>query len=81
MVAFGARLGRDDALRARLDGWAADLAVFVVERYGSELTGVITQTIDRWDGREAARKIELTWAVTCSSSASTAPSSVAWSGS
>ena len=59
LVAFGSRLGRDDALRARLDGWAADLAVFVVERYGSELTGVITQTIDRWDGREAARKIEL----------------------
>ncbi len=59
LMAFGERLGHDDALRARLDGWASDLAVFVVERYGSELTGVITQTIDRWDGREAARKIEL----------------------
>ncbi len=59
LVAFGDRLGRDDALRARLDGWGADLAVFVVERYGNELTAVITQTIDRWDGREASRKIEL----------------------
>lgn len=59
LVAFGDRLGRDDALRARLDGWCADLAVFVVERYGNELTAVITQTIDRWDGREASRKIEL----------------------
>jgi hypothetical protein len=35
LVDFGERLGRDDALRARLDGWASDLAVFVVERYGS----------------------------------------------
>ena len=33
--------------------------MFAVERYGSELTSVITQTIERWDGREAARKIEL----------------------
>ena len=33
---------------------AADAAVFVVERYGSELTAVITHTIERWDGKEAA---------------------------
>ncbi|MEP6814999.1 MAG: DUF445 domain-containing protein [Marmoricola sp.] len=59
LVSFGERLGRDDDLRARLDGWGSDLAVFVVDRYGNELTAVITQTIDRWDGREAARKIEL----------------------
>ena len=56
---FGARLGTDEALRTRLDGYAADLAVFVVTRYGDELTTVITHTIERWDGREAARKIEL----------------------
>ena len=57
--AFGERLGRDATLRARLDRYAADLAVFVVGRYGDELTAVITHTIDRWDGKEAARKIEL----------------------
>ena len=56
---FGDRLSHDDALRARVDRYAADLAVFVVERYGDELTAVITHTIDRWDGKEAARKIEL----------------------
>jgi uncharacterized membrane-anchored protein YjiN (DUF445 family) len=33
--------------------------VFAVERYGAEITTVITHTIDRWDGKEAARKIEL----------------------
>jgi uncharacterized membrane-anchored protein YjiN (DUF445 family) len=59
LMAFGERLARDDALRDRLDGWGSDLAVFVVDRYGNELTAVITQTIERWDGREAARKIEL----------------------
>ena len=40
-------------------GCAADVAVFAVERYGAELTTVITHTIERWDGKEAARRIEL----------------------
>jgi uncharacterized membrane-anchored protein YjiN (DUF445 family) len=59
LVAFGERLQRDDELRAKLDLYAADLVVFAVTRYGDELTTVITHTINRWDGREAARKIEL----------------------
>ena len=57
--AFGGRLTCDAALRTKLDGYAADLAVFAVSRYGDELTAVITHTIDRWDGKEAARRIEL----------------------
>ncbi len=56
---FSTRLAEDDALRQRIDQWAADLAVFTVDRYGTELTAVITHTIERWDGREAARRIEL----------------------
>jgi uncharacterized membrane-anchored protein YjiN (DUF445 family) len=59
LTAFGHRLLGDKPLRAKLDRYAADLAVFVVGRYGDELTAVITHTIERWDGREAARKIEL----------------------
>ncbi len=56
---FAERIGHDDGLRARLDGAAADAAVFIVERYGTEVTAVITHTIERWDGREASRRIEL----------------------
>jgi uncharacterized membrane-anchored protein YjiN (DUF445 family) len=59
LEAFSARLGTDAKLRDRLDGLAADAAVFVVDRYGAEVTAVITHTIERWDGREAARRIEL----------------------
>ena len=59
LVRFGDRMAGDEALRNRLDGYATDLAVFAVGRYGDELTAVITHTIDRWDGKEAARKIEL----------------------
>ncbi|MFL6155478.1 MAG: DUF445 domain-containing protein [Marmoricola sp.] len=59
LVAFGARLQNDQALARRLDTWAADAAVFGVRRYGGELTAVITTTVARWDGQEAAARIEL----------------------
>lgn len=56
---FGRRLCADAALRERLDALAADATVYVVKRYGKEATAVITHTIERWDGREASRRIEL----------------------
>jgi uncharacterized membrane-anchored protein YjiN (DUF445 family) len=59
LTRFGERLLADEELRTRLDRYAADLAVFAVGRYGRELTAVITHTIERWDGKEAARRIEL----------------------
>ena len=59
LTTFAGRLSADTALQRRIDGLVADAAVFVVERYGAEVTGVITHTIERWDGQEAARKIEL----------------------
>lgn len=58
-TAFAERLVSDATLRDRLDGLAADAAVFAVARYGTEVTTVITHTIERWDGKEAARRIEL----------------------
>lgn len=59
VVRFGERLGGDAALREKLNRFAADAAVFTVKRYGSELTAVITHTVERWDGKEAAERIEL----------------------
>jgi uncharacterized membrane-anchored protein YjiN (DUF445 family) len=59
LVAFAERLLDDDTKRRRLDGLVADGAVFAVDRYGTELTAVITHTIQRWDGKEAAERIEL----------------------
>ena len=59
LVAFADRIAADRAMRDRLDTWAADAAVFAVRRYGGELTAVITHTVERWDGKEAAQRIEL----------------------
>lgn len=59
LTELGVRLRADAGLRTRIDRVVADVSVFAVERYGAEITAVITHTIQRWDGREAARRIEL----------------------
>jgi uncharacterized membrane-anchored protein YjiN (DUF445 family) len=57
--AFGARLVAEPELQAKVDGWLADLAAHVANGYRGELTTLITDTVERWDGRETARRIEL----------------------
>lgn len=56
---FGTQVVEDQTLSRRLDGYVEDAVAYLVGRYGSELTTVITETIDRWDGKEAADRIEL----------------------
>jgi uncharacterized membrane-anchored protein YjiN (DUF445 family) len=60
MVAdLGTRLTADDALQGKVDRWAEDALAYVVVNYRDELTTTITETVRRWDGQEAARRIEL----------------------
>ncbi|HET7328924.1 MAG TPA: DUF445 domain-containing protein [Nocardioidaceae bacterium] len=56
---FGQRLLVDDLLRDRLDGYACDAVAYVARTYGREIAGVISDTVDRWNGKEAAARIEL----------------------
>lgn len=56
---FGARVVAEAPLQEQLDQWGAEATAVLVDRYGAELTTVISSTIERWDGREAADKIEL----------------------
>ena len=56
---LGARVESDDELRASLDRRLGETVGYVVRTYGRELSTVISQTIDRWDGNEAAQRIEL----------------------
>ncbi|MDO5498224.1 MAG: DUF445 domain-containing protein [Propionibacteriaceae bacterium] len=56
---FAERLGSDDELRTRLEGRFNDVVCFLVQRYGPELAGVISHTVESWNADEASRKIEL----------------------
>ncbi|KHL11185.1 UNVERIFIED_CONTAM: membrane protein [Mumia flava] len=53
------RIADEPAAQRRLDGLLGDTAAFVVSNYGSEIATVISETVNRWDGREASRRIEL----------------------
>jgi uncharacterized membrane-anchored protein YjiN (DUF445 family) len=55
----GERLQRDQRWQHAVDRAAGLVANYVADHYRDEITQVITDTIDRWDGRDAARRIEL----------------------
>ena len=51
---------RDDAnLRDKVDNWIVRAAQHLVSQYGTEITAIITETIERWDADEASKRIEL----------------------
>lgn len=59
LVSLGGRLQHDEDLRERVDRRVGEIISGVVDTYGAELVPVISQVIERWDGKEAAERIEL----------------------
>ena len=59
IASFGTRLAGDAALQASLDRYAQDAAGHLVTSYRDEVATVVSETIERWDGEEASRRIEL----------------------
>ena len=59
VVHIGESLRDDEDLRIKVDNWIVRAAKHLVEQYGTEITAVITETIERWDADEASRRIEL----------------------
>ncbi|NVK81392.1 DUF445 domain-containing protein [Streptomyces morookaense] len=58
ILSLGARMTEDARLRAKVDGWLEDAAVYVVTTYRDEITLLITDTIAGWDAEHTSRKIE-----------------------
>jgi uncharacterized membrane-anchored protein YjiN (DUF445 family) len=56
---FGRRLAGDPELQKSVDRYVQDAAGHLVTSYRDEVATVISETIERWDGREASRRIEL----------------------
>ncbi|MDX6234838.1 MAG: hypothetical protein QOH68_3966, partial [Nocardioidaceae bacterium] len=57
--AFGQRLIDDPELDRRIDATISDVAAYAVNHYGSEVATIISATVNRWDGKETAERIEL----------------------
>ncbi|MEU4210468.1 DUF445 domain-containing protein [Streptomyces sp. NPDC026206] len=58
VLSLGARMTADERLRAKVDGWLEDAAVYVVTTYRDEITSLITETVAGWDAEQTSRKIE-----------------------
>ncbi len=56
---LGERLRTDPLLAARVEGTLERLAAGVARTWSGEFTRLITDTVERWDGRETAERIEL----------------------
>ena len=59
LIALGGRLSEDVELRSKVDNWLQGVATYVVSNYRGEITTLITDTVQRWDAEETARKVEL----------------------
>ena len=59
LQSLGNRLMEDEEFAARIDTVLADVAAYVVNNYGHELATIISATVNRWDGKETADRIEL----------------------
>jgi len=59
LMSIGERLTTDADLRAKVDGWIEGAAAYVATHYAEEITTLITDTVERWDGEETSRKVEL----------------------
>jgi uncharacterized membrane-anchored protein YjiN (DUF445 family) len=59
VIHIGESLRDDSDLRDKVDNWIVRAAQHLVSQYGTEITAIITETIERWDADEASRRIEL----------------------
>ncbi|MBF6053568.1 membrane protein [Streptomyces eurocidicus] len=58
LLSLGERMKADEKLRAKVDRWLEDAAVYVVTTYRDEITALITDTVASWDADHTSRKIE-----------------------
>ncbi len=56
---FGRRLTTDEELAGKINRWISDGAGYLVRTYRSDIAGIISETVERWDAEETSRKIEL----------------------
>jgi uncharacterized membrane-anchored protein YjiN (DUF445 family) len=59
VLELGARLESDATLQVKADAWMTEAAAYLVRTYRHDIAGVISETVERWDPREATEKIEI----------------------
>ena len=58
VIRFGESILEDPALADKIDGWAEDSAIYLINTYGHEIAALITETIESWDPEATSLRIE-----------------------
>ncbi|MBX7025479.1 DUF445 domain-containing protein, partial [Providencia rettgeri] len=56
---FGRKLESDATLQYKIDVWVMKIVEYLVHTYRHDLAQVVSDTVQRWDAKDAAEKIEL----------------------
>jgi uncharacterized membrane-anchored protein YjiN (DUF445 family) len=59
LMNVGKRLANDPELQAKVDDWLERAVEYIVDNYKGEVADLIATTVERWDGADTARRIEL----------------------
>ncbi|HEX2807965.1 MAG TPA: DUF445 domain-containing protein, partial [Kineosporiaceae bacterium] len=59
LISLGQRLATDEQLQRVIDRYITDAVGHLISGYADEVATVISETVDRWDGDDASRRIEL----------------------
>ena len=59
LVRIGERLANEPALQAKVDDWVRRAAGYLVDHYRGEVSGIITSTVAKWDGKATSERLEL----------------------
>jgi uncharacterized membrane-anchored protein YjiN (DUF445 family) len=57
--AFGEAVLKDPELLRKVDDFIVDIAMFLVDRYQSEVADLIAHTVQSWDPDVTSRRVEL----------------------
>ena len=60
IAGFGTALAENPDMRVQINAWIRDALQYLVEHYKEDISSVISETFERWDAQEAARRVELT---------------------
>jgi len=59
LSALGARLRDEPELQQKVDAWVQRAAGYVVDHYRGEVAEIISSTVQKWDGKATAERLEL----------------------
>jgi uncharacterized membrane-anchored protein YjiN (DUF445 family) len=59
LTALGERLRDEPELQQKVDAWVQRAAGYVVDHYRGEVAEIISSTVQKWDGKATAERLEL----------------------